>query len=101
MAMKNPAHPGRIVRSACLAPLGLSVTEGAKVLGVTRQTLTKIVNGKSGISAPMAIRLAKAFGGCAEIWVRMQASYDLAQARREESKIKVRRQYMPQELHAD
>jgi antitoxin HigA-1 len=101
MAMKNPAHPGRIVRSACLAPLGLSVTDGAKVLGVTRQTLTKIVNGKSGISAPMAIRLAKAFGGGAEIWVRMQAAYDLAQARRDESKIKVRRQYMPQELHAD
>jgi antitoxin HigA-1 len=101
MAMKNPAHPGRIVRSACLAPLGLSVTEGAKVLGVTRQTLTKIVNGKSRISAQMAIRVAKAFGGSAEIWMRMQAAYDLAQARREESKIKVRRQYVPQELHAE
>lgn len=101
MAMKNPAHPGRIVRSACLKPVGLSVTEGAKVLGVTRQTLTKIVNGKSGISAPMAIRLAKAFGGNAEIWVRMQAAYDLAQARKEETKIKVRRQYMPEELHAE
>jgi antitoxin HigA-1 len=100
MTMKNPAHPGRVVRSACLAPLGLSVTEGAKVLGVTRQTLTKIVNGKSGISAQMAIRLAKAFGSNAEVWVRMQAAYDLAQARKEESKIKVRRQYMPQELHA-
>lgn len=99
MPMKNPAHPGRIVRSACLEPLGLSVTEGAKILGVTRQTLTKIVNGKSGISAEMAIRLAKAFGSTAETWVRMQASYDLAQARREESKIKVRRQHVPQELH--
>ncbi len=81
MPMKNPAHPGRIVRNACLEPLGLSVTAGAKVLGVTRQTLTKIVNGKSGISAEMAIRLAKAFGSTAEMWVRMQASYDLAQAR--------------------
>jgi antitoxin HigA-1 len=101
MPMKNPAHPGRIVRSACLTPLGLSVTEGAKVLGVTRQTLTKIINGKSGVSAQMAIRLAKAFGSNAEIWVRMQAAYDLAQARKEESKIKVRRQYMPQELRAD
>ena len=99
MPMKNPAHPGRIVRSACLEPLGLSVTEGAKVLGVTRQTLTKIVNGKSGVSAEMAIRLAKAFGSTAEVWVRMQASYDLAQARRDESKIKVRRQHVPQELH--
>jgi addiction module HigA family antidote len=101
MAMKNPAHPGRIVRNACLQPLGLSVTEGAKVLGVTRQTLTKIVNGKSGISAQMAIRLAKAFGSSAEIWVRMQAAYDLAQARKEENKIKVRRQHMPEELRAE
>jgi antitoxin HigA-1 len=98
--MKNPAHPGRIVRSACLEPLGLSVTAGAKVLGVTRQTLTKVVNGKSGISAEMATRLAKAFGSTADIWVRMQASYDLAQARKDESKIKVRRQHVPQELHA-
>jgi len=98
--MKNPAHPGRIVRSACLEPLGLSVTEGAKILGVTRQTLTKIVNGGSGISAEMAIRLAKAFGGTAETWIRLQASYDLAQARKAEGKIKVRRQHLPQELHA-
>ena len=95
MPMKNPAHPGRIVRSACLEPLGLSVTEGAKILGVTRQTLTKIVNGKSGISAEMAIRLAKAFGSTAETCVRMQASYDLAQARRHADGIKVRR-YEPQ-----
>ena len=100
MPMKNPAHPGRIVRSACLEPLGLSITEGARILGVTRQTLTKIVNGRSGISAEMAIRLTKAFGSTAETWVRMQASYDLAQARKDESKIKVRRQHVPQELHA-
>lgn len=96
--MKNPAHPGRMVKSACLEPLGLSVTEGAKILGVTRQTLTKIVNGRSGISAEMAIRLSKAFGSSAEAWVRMQSSYDLAQARQEESKIKVRRQHVPAEL---
>jgi addiction module HigA family antidote len=99
MPMKNPAHPGRIVRNACLEPLGLSITEGAKILGVTRQTLTKVVNGKSGISAEMAIRLSKAFGSTAEIWIRMQASYDLAQARKDESKIKVRRQHVPHELH--
>jgi addiction module HigA family antidote len=98
--MKNPAHPGRIVRSACLEPLGLSVTEGAKVLGVTRQTLNNVISGKSGISPEMAIRLSKAFGSTAETWVRMQAAYDLAQARKDESKIKVRRQYVPQELHA-
>jgi addiction module HigA family antidote len=98
--MKNPAHPGRIVRSACLEPLGLSVTEGAKVLGVTRQTLNNVISGKSGISPEMAIRLSKAFGSTAETWVRMQAAYDLAQARKDESKIKVRRQHVPQELHA-
>ena len=99
MPMKNPAHPGRIVKSAGLEPLGLSITEGAKILGVTRQTLTRIVNGKSGVSAEMAIRLAKAFGSTADAWVRMQASYDLAQARKDEGKIKVRRQYAPHELH--
>lgn len=99
MPMKNPAHPGRIVKSACLEPLGLSVTDGAKVLDVTRQTLTKIVNGKSGISPEMAIRLSKAFGSQPETWLRMQVAYDLAQARRNESKIKVRRQHVPQELH--
>ncbi len=98
MPMKDPAHPGRIVRSACLEPLGLSVTEGAKVLDVTRQILTKIVNGKSGISPEMAIRLSKAFGSSPETWLRMQLSYDLAQARRDESKIKVRRHPVPQEL---
>lgn len=100
MPMKNPAHPGRIVRSACLEPLGLSVTDGAKVLGVSRQTLTKIVNGRSGISAEMAIRLAKAFGSTAETWLRMQSSFDLAQARKTESKIKVQRQYIPSEQRA-
>jgi addiction module HigA family antidote len=99
MAMKNPAHPGRIVKSACLEPLGLSITEGAKVLDVTRQTLTKIVNAKSGISPEMAIRLSKAFGSTPETWLRMQVAYDLAQARRDEGKIKVRRQHLPQELH--
>ena len=100
MPMKNPAHPGRIVKSACLEPLGLSVTGGAQVLGVTRQTLGRIISGKSGISAEMAIRLAKAFGSTAETWVRMQASYDLAQARKDENKIKVRRQRVSRELHA-
>ena len=99
MPMKTPAHPGRIVKSACLEPLGLSVTDGAKVLDVTRQTLTKIVNGKSGISPEMAIRLSKAFGSTPETWLRMQVAYDLAQARRDESKIKVRRQHFPQDLH--
>ena len=100
MPMKNPAHPGRIVRSACLEPLGLSVTAGAKVLGVTRQALNNVVNGKSAISPEMAIRLSKAFGSTAETWLRMQLSYDLAQARKHEDKIRVRRQRMVQEAHA-
>ena len=101
MPMKNPVHPGRIVRHDCLEPLGLSVTGGAKVLGVTRQALNNIVNGKSGISPEMAIRLTKAFGSTEETWLRMQIAYDLAAARKNESKIKVQRQHVPQEVHAD
>ena len=96
--MKNPPHPGRSIRNACLAPLGLSVTEGARVLGVTRQALNNVVNGKSGISAEMAIRLTKAFGSTADTWLRMQVAYDLAQAMKDESKIKVQRQRIPEEL---
>ena len=69
MPMKDPAHPGRIVRSACLEPPRLSVTAGAKILGVTRQTLNNVINGKSGISPEMAIRLTKAFGSAVETWV--------------------------------
>ena len=96
---EKPRASGRIVRHDCLEPLGLSVTAGAKVLGVTRQTLTKISNGKSGISPEMAIRLTKACGSTEETWLRMQLAYDLAAARRHQSKIKVRRQPVPQELH--
>jgi addiction module HigA family antidote len=91
MPMKNPAHPGRVVRNACLEPLGLSVTEGANILGVTRQALNNVINGKSGISPEMAIRLSKAFGSTPETWLRMQLAYDLAQARKNESRIKVKR----------
>jgi addiction module HigA family antidote len=98
--MKNPPHPGRSIRNACLEPLGLSVTAGAKVLGVTRQTLNNVINGKSGISPEMAIRLTKAFGSTAETWLRMQVAYDLAAARKDEAKIKVYRQHVPQELRA-
>lgn len=91
MAMKNPIHPGRIVQSGCLEPLGLSITEGAKVLDVTRLTLSRIVNEKSGISPDMAIRLSKAFGSTPETWLSMQVAFDLAAARKNESKIKVKR----------
>jgi antitoxin HigA-1 len=98
MPMKNPPHPGGSIRRACLEPLGLSVTEGAKVLGITRQTLNNVINGKSGISPEMAIRLSKAFGSTPETWLRMQLAYDLAAARKVESKIKVLRRLVPQEL---
>jgi addiction module HigA family antidote len=90
--MKEPAHPGRIVGSACLEPLGLSIAEGARILGVTRQALNNVIGGKSGISPEMAIRLTKAFGSTEETWLRMQLAYDLAAARKSESRIKVRRQ---------
>ena len=72
--MKNQPHPGRSIRTACLEPLGLSVTDGAKVLGVTRQTLNNVINGKSGISPEMAIRLTKAFGRTPETWRRRRCS---------------------------
>jgi addiction module HigA family antidote len=92
--MEKPVHPGRIVRHDCLEFLGLSVREGAKVLGVTRQALNNVVNGKAAISPEMAIRLSKAFGSTPETWLRMQLAYDLAAARKDESKIKVQRQYV-------
>lgn len=91
MAMKNLPHPGLTVRHECLEPLALTVTEGAKVLGVTRQALNNLLNGKSGISPEMAVRLAKAFGSSAETWLGIQLDYDLAQVRRRESEIDVRR----------
>jgi addiction module HigA family antidote len=90
LLMENPPHPGRRIRTNCLEPSGLSVTEGAKVLGVTRQALSNLVNGKAAISPQMATRLAKAFGGTPQTWLQMQLAYDLAAARRERSKIKVR-----------
>jgi antitoxin HigA-1 len=94
--MKNPPHPGRSIRTACLEPLGLNVTEGARVLGVTRQALNNVVNGRAGISPEMAIRLSKAFGSTPETWLQMQLAYDLSQARKDEHRIKVRH-YEPEE----
>jgi addiction module HigA family antidote len=95
MPMKNPPHPGLHVRHDCLEPLDLSVTKGAKVLGVTRQALNNLVNGKSGISPEMAIRLSKAFGDNAAVWLKMQMDYDLAQVEKRADKIKVRRVLQP------
>ena len=98
MTMKNPPHPGRSIRNACLEPLGLSISEGAKILGVTRQALNNVITGKSAMSPQMAIRLTKAFGSTEETWLRMQLAYDLAAVRKNASKIKVRRRRVPQEL---
>ena len=88
--MKNPPHPGPAIRDACLEPLKLTVTEGARRLGVTRQTLTRVIHGHCGVSPEMAIRLEKMGWGTADSWNAMQAAYDLAQARKNEARIKVR-----------
>ena len=91
MPMTDPPHPGLSVRYDCLEPLGLTVTEAARRLGVSRKQLSEIVNGRSGISPVMAIRLDKAFGGGAGTWYRLQAAYDLAQAMRHADGIQVER----------
>lgn len=91
MAMKNPAHPGAIVREDCLKSLGLSVAEAARRLGVGRQTLSNLVNEKSSVSIEMAYRLSKAFGSTPEMWLRMQLAFDLARSRKLEQEIKVER----------
>ena len=95
MPMNNPPHPGRSIRENCLVPLGLSVTEGAKVLGVARHTLSRVLNGHASVSPEMAIRLEKAGWSNAEFWLRRQTSYNLARARMSEDQIKVTR-YEPQ-----
>ena len=91
MRMKKPPHPGRIVRQECIEPLGLTVKEAAKRLGVTRQTLNNVVNERAAISPEMAIRLSKAFGSSPEVWLGMQMEYDLTRAEKNAGKIKVAR----------
>ena len=95
MAMSNPSHPGRSIRENCLDPLGLNVTEAAKVLGVARHTLSRVLNGHAAISPEMAIRLEKAGWSSAEFWLRRQTTYDLVQARKGQDLIDVQR-YTPQ-----
>ena len=91
MPMHNPPHPGEIVRHECLEPLGLTVTRAAQGLGVTRQTLSDLVNGKAGVSVEMAIRLSKAFGSTPRTWLGMQTAYDLWHARERAEHIEVER----------
>ena len=90
MAMKNPPHPGLSIKENCLEPLGLNITEAAKVLGVARHTLSRVLNGHAAISPEMAIRLEKAGWSNAEFWLRCQTAYNLVQARKREDQIKVK-----------
>lgn len=88
MTMKNPPHPGLVVLQECIEPSRLSITDAAAALGVTRNTLSELVNGRRGISPEMAVRLAKVFGGTEQGWLVQQAQYDLAQVRRGHIKLK-------------
>jgi antitoxin HigA-1 len=89
MPMKNPPHPGGLVLRQCIEPLGLTITQAAAALGVTRTTLSELVNGRRGISPVMAVRLSKVFGGSPESWLTQQAHHDLAQIQAD--RIKLRR----------
>ena len=96
MAMRNPPHPGRSVRQNCLVPPGLNVTDAARVPGVARHTLSRVLNGRAAVSPEMAIRLEKAGWSNAEFWLRRQTAYDLVQARKGEDRINVERYRPPQ-----
>ena len=80
MRIHNPARRGEVIRRLCIEPLGVTVTEAARALGVTRKALSELINGRAGVSVEMALRLAKAFDTSAESWLNMQVQYDLAQA---------------------
>jgi addiction module HigA family antidote len=88
MPMKNPPHPGGFILHECIEPLGLTITQAAEALGVTRKTLSELVNEKCGISPEMAVRLSKVFGGSEETWLLQQAQYDLAHVHRGRIKLK-------------
>ena len=88
MTMKNPPHPGGVVLRQCIEPLSLTITDAADALGVTRNTLSELVNGKRGISPEMAVRLSKVFGGTEDGWLVQQAQYELSQVRRDNIKLK-------------
>jgi len=93
MKMHNPPHPGEVLRELCLEPLELSVTRAAEALGVSRKTLSAILNGRAGISPEMAIRLSKAFGTSPESWLNQQVQYDLWVAEKSLGRVKVERLY--------
>ncbi|MGD0137432.1 MAG: HigA family addiction module antitoxin [Tepidisphaeraceae bacterium] len=89
LRMHNPPHPGEVIRELCLVPLGLSVTGAAKALGVSRKSLSELLNGRSGVSPEMAIRLSIAFKTTAESWLSQQMQYDLWKARAKLKKLRV------------
>ncbi|MBI4456362.1 MAG: HigA family addiction module antidote protein [Acidobacteria bacterium] len=91
MKMHNPPHPGEVLRKLCLEPLGLTVTEAAKALGVSRKTLSSILNGRAGISPKMAVRLSLAFNTTAESWLNQQMQYDLWHAERNRKRLRVQK----------
>jgi len=99
MPMLNPPHPGEFIRTEILQPLGLSVTAAAEALGVSRPTLSSLLNGKAALSGEMALRIEKAFGPKMDTLMRMQAAYEIARTRKREGKIRVRR-YRPNEAVA-
>jgi addiction module HigA family antidote len=91
MTLHHPPHPGEILRALCLEPLGLTVTDAAAALGVSRKTLSALLNGRAGVSPEMAVRLSIAFGTSAESWMNQQTQYDLWRAESRRKKLKVRR----------
>ena len=91
MQMHNPPHPGEVIKELCIEPLGLSVTEAAKALDVSRKTLSSIINGKSGISPEMAVRLSIAFNTSSESWLNQQSQYDLWLAEQHRDELRVKR----------
>jgi len=91
MLMHNPPHPGTVIKELCLEPLGLTVTETAKALGVSRKTLSSILNGKAGISPEMAVRLSIAFNTSSESWLNQQTQYDLWQVEQHRRELDVKR----------
>jgi addiction module HigA family antidote len=93
MLMHNPPHPGEIIKELCLEPLGVSITDAAKALGVSRKTLSSIVNGNAGISPEMAVRLSIAFNTSSESWLNQQTQYDLWEAEQHRKELRVKRLY--------
>jgi antitoxin HigA-1 len=91
MDMHNPPHPGEVIRELCLQPLGLSVTDAAKALRVSRKALSELLNGKAGVSPEMALRLSLAFGTTPELWLNHQMHFDLWSIRSRRKKLKIRR----------